>query len=74
MDLPAPRCLPSRTMAFRGWSTAAVEFYEGLEAENSKTYWLAHKETYDNLVRQPMEELLTEPHVETRRSLFEMAA
>ena len=60
MDLPTPRCLPSRTMAFPGWSTTAVEFYEGLEAENSKTYWLAHKETYDNLVRQPMEELLTE--------------
>ena len=30
-------------MAFRGWPAEAIEFYEGLEADNSKTYWLAHK-------------------------------
>jgi hypothetical protein len=30
-------------MAFRGWPAEAIEFYEGLEADNSKTYWQEHK-------------------------------
>ncbi|HEY2791792.1 MAG TPA: DUF2461 family protein, partial [Micromonosporaceae bacterium] len=32
----------------------AFEFYEGLRADNSKTYWTAHKQTYDDFVRAPM--------------------
>jgi uncharacterized protein (TIGR02453 family) len=47
-------------MAFRGWPAEAIEFYEGLEADNSKTYWTAHKADYDNLVLAPMEALLSE--------------
>ena len=47
-------------MAFRGWPVEALEFYEGLGAENSKAYWQRHKETYETVVRAPMEELLTE--------------
>jgi uncharacterized protein (TIGR02453 family) len=47
-------------VAFRGWPVEAIEFYEGLEADNSKTYWQAHKETYDECVRAPMVELLAE--------------
>jgi len=47
-------------MAFRGWPAEAIEFYEGLCADNSKTYWTAHKETYDEAVRAPMVELLAE--------------
>ena len=47
-------------MAFRGWPVDAVEFFEGLEADNSKTYWHAHKDTYDTAVRAPMEALLAE--------------
>ncbi|GAA2608835.1 DUF2461 domain-containing protein [Dactylosporangium fulvum] len=47
-------------MAFRGWKVEALEFYEGLEADNSKTYWTAHKAVYDELVRAPMTELLAE--------------
>jgi hypothetical protein len=31
-------------VAFRGWPSEALEFYEGLEADNSKTYWEAHRE------------------------------
>jgi uncharacterized protein (TIGR02453 family) len=45
-------------MAFKGWKPQAIEFYEGLEADNSKTYWQAHKAEYDELVLRPMEELL----------------
>ena len=47
-------------MSFDGWPAEALEFYEGLEADNSKSYWLAHKETYDEKVRAPMVALLAE--------------
>ena len=47
-------------MAFRGWKAEAIEFYEGLEADNSRTYWQAHKADYEALVLQPMQELLAE--------------
>ena len=35
-------------MAFRGWPAEAIEFYEGLEADNSKTYWNENKSVYEN--------------------------
>jgi uncharacterized protein (TIGR02453 family) len=47
-------------MAFRGWPDQALEFFEGLEADNSKAYWTAHKTVYDEKVRAPMEELVAE--------------
>jgi uncharacterized protein (TIGR02453 family) len=47
-------------MAFSGWPVEAVEFYEGLEADNSRAYWQAHKATYDACVKAPMQELLAE--------------
>lgn len=47
-------------MAFRGWTAEALEFYEGLEIENTKAYWERHKDTYRQLVRAPMEALLAE--------------
>ena len=47
-------------MTFSGWPDQALEFYEGLEADNSKTYWTAHKATYDKLVLAPMRELVEE--------------
>ncbi|MGZ8662812.1 MAG: DUF2461 domain-containing protein [Actinomycetota bacterium] len=47
-------------MAFRGWPAEALEFFEGLEADNSKSYWQEHRDTYDGAVRGPMEELLEE--------------
>ncbi|WP_123026053.1 DUF2461 domain-containing protein [Mycolicibacterium stellerae] len=47
-------------MAFHGWPIEAVEFYEGLEADNSRVYWQDNKEVYDRRVRAPMEELLAE--------------
>jgi uncharacterized protein (TIGR02453 family) len=47
-------------MAFRGWPVEALEFFEGLEADNSKAYWQRNKDTYDSVVRAPMEELLAE--------------
>jgi uncharacterized protein (TIGR02453 family) len=47
-------------MAFKGWPVEAVEFYEGLEADNTKTYWQEHKSVYERCVKGPMEELLGE--------------
>ena len=47
-------------MAFTGWPVEAVEFYEGLQADNSKVYWQAHKSVYEECVRAPMEQLLAE--------------
>lgn len=43
--------------AFTGIPVAALDFYEDLEADNSKTWWAAHKETYDEVVRRPMASL-----------------
>jgi uncharacterized protein (TIGR02453 family) len=47
-------------MAFRGWKAEAVDFFEGLEADNSKAYWQAHKAEYESLVLRPMQDLLAE--------------
>jgi uncharacterized protein (TIGR02453 family) len=47
-------------MAFRGWPAEALEFFEGLEAENTKPYWERNKHVYQDVVRAPMEELLAE--------------
>jgi uncharacterized protein (TIGR02453 family) len=46
--------------AFKGWPERALEFYEGLEEDNSKAYWLVHKEVYERDVKAPMEALLAE--------------
>src|SRR5215211_7306310 len=47
-------------MAFRGWPAEALEFFEGLEVENTKAYWERNKDVYRDVVRAPMEELLSE--------------
>jgi len=47
-------------VGFTGWPAEALEFYEGLEADNTRTYWLAHKTDYEELVRAPMQALLDE--------------
>jgi uncharacterized protein (TIGR02453 family) len=47
-------------VTFRGWPSEALEFYEGLTADNSKSYWTAHRPFYESRVRAPMEELLAE--------------
>jgi uncharacterized protein (TIGR02453 family) len=47
-------------MAFKGWPETALAFYEGLEADNSKGYWLDHKDVYERDVKGPMDALLAE--------------
>lgn len=47
-------------MTFRGFPPAAFEFYEQLEADNSKAFWQANKATFDGSVKAPIEELCAE--------------
>jgi len=47
-------------MTFKGWPTGAIDFYDGLEEDNSKAYWQTNKATYDQSVKGPMEDLLAE--------------
>jgi uncharacterized protein (TIGR02453 family) len=47
-------------VTFHGWTDAFLDFYEGLEADNSKSYWQSHKELYDEQVLAPMQALLAE--------------
>jgi uncharacterized protein (TIGR02453 family) len=46
-------------MTFTGWPERALDFYAGLEADNSKSYWMAHKTQYDDSVKAPFAELST---------------
>lgn len=45
---------------FAGFGEHAVEFYDGLLADNSKPYWDDNLKIYREHVRAPMEALLTE--------------
>jgi uncharacterized protein (TIGR02453 family) len=47
-------------MTFSGWPEEALDFYDGLQADNSKAYWTAHKATYEACVLGPMSELVDE--------------
>ncbi len=47
-------------MPFGGWQEDALDFYEGLMADNSKTYWTRHKAIYEAKVLGPMSDLLEE--------------
>jgi len=51
-------------MTFEGWTAKALEFYEGLEADNTRAYWSDHKPVYESEVRGPMTELLDELEAE----------
>lgn len=45
---------------FAGWPDEALEFFEGLEVDNSKAYWEPHKPVYERAVKAPMEALVAE--------------
>ncbi|GAA0902283.1 DUF2461 domain-containing protein [Pseudonocardia zijingensis] len=45
-------------MTFTGFGEGAVEFYDGLIADNSKAYWTDQRAVYERDVRGPMEALL----------------
>ena len=43
---------------FEGFGEGAVEFYDGLLADNSKAYWTDHREVYERDILAPMQALL----------------
>jgi uncharacterized protein (TIGR02453 family) len=47
-------------MSFTGFPDEGLVFYEGLEADNSKTYWTRHKTDFETHVRGPLAALLEE--------------
>lgn len=47
-------------MGFAGFGPEAFAWFAGLEADNSKAWFQAHRDTYDNGVRGPLNELLEE--------------
>src|SRR5215469_6641 len=67
-------------MAFAGVPAKAFDFYQRLEADNSRTFWDAHKGDYQRFVREPLTALAGEledefgpatlfrPHRDTRFS------
>ena len=40
--------------AFTGFPEAALDFYDDLEMDNTKSFWTAHKQVYESAVRAPM--------------------
>jgi uncharacterized protein (TIGR02453 family) len=44
---------------FFGIPEAALDFYDDLETDNTKSFWAAHKEVYESAVRAPMTALVT---------------
>jgi len=47
-------------MAFSGWPEEALDFYDGLAADNTKTYWTEHKAVYTEKILGPMTDLTEE--------------
>jgi uncharacterized protein (TIGR02453 family) len=47
-------------VSFTGFPDEGLVFYEGLAADNSKTYWTEHKGDYEAHVRAPFQALLDE--------------
>ncbi|RLV47898.1 DUF2461 domain-containing protein [Nocardioides mangrovicus] len=39
---------------FAGFPVAALDFYDDLELDNTRSFWTAHKAIYDEAVRAPM--------------------
>lgn len=45
-------------VTFEGFPVAALDFYDDLEMDNTKSFWEAHKGVYRDAVRAPMQALM----------------
>jgi uncharacterized protein (TIGR02453 family) len=45
---------------FTGFPVAALDFYDDLEMDNTKSFWDAHKAVYDEAIKAPMTALVKE--------------
>jgi len=41
-------------VTFSGFPVEALDFYDDLEADNTKSFWAAHKHVWQRAVRDPM--------------------
>jgi uncharacterized protein (TIGR02453 family) len=46
--------------AFAGFPAQAIDFYAGLEADNTKAYWTANRAVFDEAVHAPLAALVVE--------------
>lgn len=46
--------------AFAGFPVAGLDFYDDLEADNTKVFWTSNRQVYLDAVRTPMTALLAE--------------
>ncbi len=47
-------------MSFDGFPATAFDWFAGLERDNSRAYFSAHRDVYERDVREPLEDLLAE--------------
>ena len=47
-------------MSFTGFPVAALDFYDDLEVDNTKSFWEAHQGVYKEAVEAPMKALCAE--------------
>lgn len=47
-------------MSFPGFTEAALDFYDDLEVDNTKSFWEAHKDVYAEAVKAPFQALAAE--------------
>ena len=57
LGLVARQATKQTTSRFTGFPAEALDFYDDLEMDNSKTFWAAHKDVYERAVKTPMTEL-----------------
>ena len=50
---------PATGAEFTGIPEAALDFYDDLEADNTRSFWAKHKDVYESQVRAPMTALAT---------------
>jgi uncharacterized protein (TIGR02453 family) len=55
---PSTASAAGSSSVFAGFGEGAVEFYDGLAADNSKAYWTDHRQLYERDVLAPMQALL----------------
>jgi uncharacterized protein (TIGR02453 family) len=46
-------------LGFTGFTEAALDFYDDLEIDNTKSFWEAHKDVYQTSVKAPITALVT---------------
>src|SRR5256714_8004355 len=51
---------PAARTRFAGWPKPALQFFHGLKRDNSKAFFEAHRQVYEEQVRQPMEAMVAE--------------